>query len=93
MYPPHHRKGLSVFYADRPFLNFFSFIHPLGQGEIALNLIPMPIYLRLILYAVSFAVLFYNPFVAFVLLIGTHGLVWYLEKKRVTESQKNPSQK
>ena len=75
------------------FLNFFYVIYPLGQGEIALNLIPMPIYLRLILYAVSFAVLFYNPFVAFVLLIGTHGLVWYFEKKRVTESQKNPSQK
>jgi hypothetical protein len=49
----------------------------------------MPIYLRLILYAVSFAVLFYNPFVAFVLLIGTHGLVWYFEKKGITETQKN----
>lgn len=75
------------------FLNFFTFIYPLGQGEIALNLFPMNIYLRLILYAVSFAVLFYNPFVAFVLLIGAHGLVWYFEKKGVAESQKNPRHK
>jgi hypothetical protein len=75
------------------FLIFFRYIYLLGQSEIALNLIPMPIYLRLILYAVSFAVLFYNPFVAFVLLIGTHGLVWYFEKKGIAESQKNPSQK
>jgi chromate transport protein ChrA len=53
----------------------------------------MPIYLRLILYAVSFVVLFYNPFVAFVLLIGIHGFVWYFEKKGITESQKNPRHK
>jgi chromate transport protein ChrA len=67
--------------------------HRVGQCVIALNLFSMRIYLKLILYAVSFVVLFYNPFVAFVLLIGTHGLVWYFEKKGIIESQKNSRHK
>jgi hypothetical protein len=46
----------------------------------------MKIYIMIFGYAISFGMLFFNPFIAFVLLITPHGLVWYVDKKSQKEN-------
>lgn len=47
----------------------------------------MKIYIKIFGYAISFGMLFFNPLIAFFLLIVTHGLVWYVDNKNQKENQ------
>lgn len=46
----------------------------------------MNIYFKILLYGISFVILFYNVTIAFGFLIATHGLIWYLGKEKKTNS-------
>jgi hypothetical protein len=52
----------------------------------------MRVYVKVILYSITFPILFYNPFIAFIVLIATHGFIWYFEKNRSENTNPDKSE-
>jgi|GEM_PF-4818017 hypothetical protein len=52
----------------------------------------MRVYVKVILYSISFAILFYDQFISFIVLIAIHGFAWYFEKNRSENTNSDKSE-